>query len=134
MKKQFFLFVVTVFALILTACGGKAAETPASQLQITDPGKTIEVAAGDDFKIIIEANPTTGYHWELVGELDETVVQFVSTDYHAGEPVMPGSGGSDAWTFRAVAAGETTITLGNYPPSNDPVDPAQTLTFTIVVK
>lgn len=132
MKKQFFVFVAV--SLMLAACGGKANETPAPMIEISEPGKSIEVAAGNEFKIVIDANPSTGYHWELIGDLDGAVLEFVSNDYRASEPVMPGSGGKDVWTFKAIAAGEADITLGYYPPSNDPVDPAQTVTFTVVVK
>lgn len=130
MKKTSLLFII--FVLALTACSAKATETPA--LVISEAGKTIEVTAGNEFKIVIESNPSTGYHWEQVGDLDGNILQFVSKEYRADEPVMPGSGGKDVWTFKALAAGQTNITLGYYPPSNDPVDPAQTVTFTIVVK
>lgn len=130
MKKLSLLFAV--LALTLAACGGKATETPA--IEISDAGKSIEVAAGNEFKIVIDANPSTGYHWEIIGELDEDILQFVLKEYRADEPVMPGSGGKDVWVFKAIAPGETTIVLGYYPPSNDPVEPAQTVTFTIVVK
>jgi predicted secreted protein len=63
------------------------------------------------------------------------VVEFVSREYQSTrEPGLVGGGGLDVWTFKAVGAGETTITFGQYPPSNDPVDPEQAQTFTIVVK
>ncbi|MBV6397356.1 MAG: hypothetical protein HFACDABA_02970 [Anaerolineales bacterium] len=130
MKKISTLLIAV--ALALAACKGPASEAPA--FPISDAGKTIEVAAGNEFKIVIESNPSTGYHWDLIGELDENILQFVSTEYRADEPVLPGSGGREAWTFQAVAPGEATIVLGYYPPSNDTVEPAQTVTFTIVVK
>ncbi len=127
------LFTLLIAALTLTACGGKPTEAPVPQLEISDPGKSIEVAAGNEFKIVIESNPSTGYHWELIGNLDESVVQYVSNEFRAQEPVAPGSGGSDVWVFRAVAAGETKIVLGHYPPGQG--EPAtQEVTFTIVVK
>jgi inhibitor of cysteine peptidase len=132
MKKMFITLIVTTFAL--TACAGKSTEMPVPQLEISDPGKRIEVTAGNDFKIIIESNPSTGYHWEMTGAFEENVVKYVSNEFRAQEPVAPGSGGSDVWIFHAVAAGETTVTLGLYPPSNDPVEPTQTVTFTIIVK
>ncbi|MBI2331997.1 MAG: protease inhibitor I42 family protein, partial [Chloroflexi bacterium] len=47
----------------------------------------------------------TGYHWEFVGEPDGNVIEFVSSDYKADEPVLPGSGGVEVWTFKAVSAG-----------------------------
>jgi inhibitor of cysteine peptidase len=131
MKKLFTVLFVTVLAL--TACGGKSTEPSAEQLIISEPGKTIEVAAGNEFKIVIDSNPSTGYHWELVGDLDNAVIQFVSKDYRASEPVAPGSGGKDVWVFKALAAGETKIVLGNYPPGQGEAA-AQEVTFTIVVK
>ena len=103
------------------------------QWTFSEPGKSIEVTAGNEFKIVIASNPSTGYHWELIGSHDDGIVQFASRDYRASEPVMPGSGGEDVWTFKAIAAGETTITLGHFPPGVDDV-PAQEVTFTIVVK
>lgn len=131
MKKLPLALFIT--AVALAACGGKATEPAVEPLNISEPGKTIEVAAGDEFKIIIESNPSTGYHWDLVGALDESIVQYVSRDYRADEPVMPGSGGRDVWVFKAVAAGETTITLGYFPPGVD--GPAvQEVMFTVVVK
>jgi inhibitor of cysteine peptidase len=131
MKNLFILLVVT--ALALTACGGKSTEIPVPQLEISDPGKSIEVTAGNEFKIIIDSNPSTGYHWELVGALDESIVKLVSNEFRASEPVAPGSGGSDVWVFKAIAAGETTITLGNYPPGEGQLA-EQEITFTIIVK
>ena len=130
MKK--ILLLAAVLLLVLSACGGKA--TPTAEFVISEPGKSIEVTAGNEFKIVIESNPSTGYHWNLIGDLDANLLQFISNEYRASEPVMPGSGGKEVWTFKALAAGETTITLGYYPPSNDPVEPAQTVTFTVVVK
>jgi inhibitor of cysteine peptidase len=130
MKKL--LTVLFASALTLTACG-KPTEASVEPLTISEPGKSIEVAAGNEFKIIIASNPSTGYHWELIGNLDDALIQFVSKDYRASEPVMPGSGGKDVWVFKALAAGETKIVLGHYPPAQG--EPAgQEVTFTIVVK
>jgi len=124
--------ILLIALALLAACGGKATSTPA--FSISDAGKTIEVAAGNEFKIVIESNPSTGYHWEMIGELEESLLQFVSSEYRADEPVAPGSGGKEVWTFKALAPGEAAIVLGYYPPSNDAVEPAQTVTFTVVVK
>jgi inhibitor of cysteine peptidase len=129
MKKILFYLVICAFAL--SACGGDDND---DIFQISDPARQLEAAAGNEFKIVIDSNPSTGYHWELVEELDESVVEFVSREYRADEPVLAGSGGVDVWTFKALAAGETHITLGYYPPSNDPVEPQQTVLFTVIVK
>jgi predicted secreted protein len=124
------LYLTLALAFLLGACSGGTAD-----LQPTDPASAIEAEAGKEFTIVLTSNPTTGYHWELVGDLDGDVIEFVSQEYQStSEPGLAGGGGLDIWTFRAVGAGETTITLGHYPPSNDPVDPEETQTFTVIVK
>ena len=134
MKRILTFFTI---AMLLSACslaGVTEEPTVVPQLNISDPAKILEASAGNEFKIIIDSNPTTGYHWEIIGEVDAGVVEFVSRDFRGDEPVAVGSGGVDVWVFKAVAAGETHITLGYYPPSNDPVEPQQTVTFTVTVK
>ncbi len=134
MKRILTFFTI---AMLLSACslaGVTEEPTVVPQLNISDPAKILEASAGNEFKIIIDSNPTTGYHWEIIGEVDADVVEFVSRDFRGDEPVAVGSGGVDVWVFKAVAAGETDITLGYYPPSNDPVEPQQTVTFTVTVK
>ena len=128
MKK--ILLLILLVSISLTACGGDALAA-----KVTDAQQPIMVGVGKEFTIILEANPTTGYHWEVMGELDQDVVEFIKTDYTStSEPNLVGGGGLDIWTFKAVNAGETRVTLGYYPPSNDPVDPQQATTFTVIVK
>ena len=132
---KIYIILYIVLSAILTACG-RGIETggPTGDYQISDPAKNLEAAARNEFKIMINSNPTTGYHWKLAGELDTKVVEFLSNDYKGNEPVMPGSGGVEIWTFKALSAGETEITLGYYPPSNAPANPQQTVTFTVKIK
>jgi inhibitor of cysteine peptidase len=130
MKKFFAFLFITV---LLTSCSGKT-EIQDKSLVVSDPAKKLEAATGSEFKIVIDSNPSTGYHWELGDDLDENIVKFVSKDYNADEPVIPGSGGRDVWVFKAMKAGEAHITLLCYPPSNGSVEPQQKATFTVTVK
>lgn len=131
MKK---LFVMLSILLLSSACSSLKPEVePASEVAVTDPATRIEVKRGEVFEIVIDSNPSTGYHWEIVGMLNENVVLFNSRDYTADQPVMPGSGGVEVWTFSAVSAGETQITLGSYPPGVGG-EPDQTVVFEIVVR
>ena len=133
-----------LFALILlTGCGTSTptptptlpptAETPNTLPEPTDPTELITVNAGEAFELVVPSNPSTGYQWDIVPELDVNIVEFVAQDYLAEEPVMPGSGGVDVWTFRALNTGDTTIVLGYYPPGND-TDSDETVTFSIRVE
>lgn len=130
---------LTLFVTLFAACSTSSPTqeiaptvNPAGSTRpaVTDPFQPIEVQAGETFHIVIDSNPSTGYHWEIVNELNG--VEFVSTEYTADEPVAPGSGGVDVWTFKAVSAGEAQITLGSYPPGA--TEPEQNVTFHIVVK
>ena len=119
------LLVFLFLATLLTACG--------SSKQIGPEG-IVETSVGKEFKVVLDSNPSTGYHWDVVGKLDTNVVELVSNNYRASQPVIPGSGGQDVWVFKAVGTGETSITLGYYPPSNNPTEPEKTQTFTVKVK
>lgn len=133
------LSVLLASLIFLTAC---AAPTPApavvdpassSMPALTDPAQPISVKAGDIFMIVVESNPSTGYHWEMIGPLDDGHLELVSREYTAQEPVMPGSGGVEVWTLKAVTSGETSFVLGNYPPGEG-TSSEQDLQFTISIQ
>jgi predicted secreted protein len=63
----------------------------------TDPKKPIEVAAGQKFTIILGANHTTGYRWELSGSIDKNIVDLVGSEYKASDTPKVGSGGREVW-------------------------------------
>lgn len=119
MKTKLYLLLASV--IFLAAC---TAPTPAPAVDpagstmpaLTDPSQPITVKAGETFFIVVESNPSTGYHWEMIGPLDDAHLELLSHEYTASEPVMPGSGGVEVWTLKAVASGEALFVLGNYPP------------------
>jgi inhibitor of cysteine peptidase len=142
MKRLYALWIVT---FLLAGCGTSSssatqtptplpiAETPSTLPEPTDHTQLITVKAGETFELVVPSNSSTGYRWDIIPDLDTNVVELVGQSYIAEQPVMPGSGGVDVWTFRAAHAGETTIALGYYPPDND-TDPEETVTFSIQVE
>lgn len=136
------IYVLWIATLLLTSCAALSstptptatlpatAETPNTLPEPTDPTQLITVKAGETFELVLPSNSSTGYRWNIIPELGETIVQFVEQNYIAEQPVMPGSGGMDIWTFRAVSAGDTMVVLGYYPPGND-TDPDEVVTFSI---
>ncbi len=142
MKRIFFLWIVII---LLAGCRTSSstatqtptplpiAETPSTLPEPTDHTQLITVKAGETFELVVPSNSSTGYRWDIIPELDTNVVELVGQNYIAEQPVKPGSGGVDVWTFRAAHAGETTIALGYYPPDND-ADPEETVTFSIQVE
>lgn len=140
MKRISLVLVITVlmtgcatFSFTPTPTLPPTAETPNPLPEPTDPTQLLTVAPAETFDIVVPSNPSTGYRWNIIPELDENIVQFVGQTYIAEQPTAIGSGGVDVLTFRAVNAGDTTIVLGYYPPSND-TDPEETVTFSIHVE
>ena len=140
MRTISFLLVVTI---LLSGCAASSstptptlpptAASPTILPEPSDPTQLITVKAGETFDIVVPSNPSTGYRWNIIPELDETIVQPAEQGFIPEQPVMPGSGGMDMWRFRAVSAGDTTIVLGYYPPGNE-TDPEEVLTFSIHVE
>ena len=137
------IFVSLVMIILLAGCASSSftptptlpptAETQSILPEPSDHTQLITVKAGETFELVVPSNPSTGYHWDINPELDENLIQFVSRDYIPEQPVMPGSGGVDIWTFRAINPGDTTVVLGYYPPA-DTNDPEEVVTFSIQVE
>jgi predicted secreted protein len=144
MKRIYFLLLVMFLLAGCVTPTSTATSTPTATLPLTeepastlpeptDPTQLIMVKSGETFELVLSSNPSTGYHWEVIPELDAATVELVNRDYMAEQPVAPGSGGMDVWTFRALNVGETTIALGYYPPDPDS-EPEETITFSIQVE
>ena len=52
----------------------------------------------------------------------------------AGEPPLPGTGGTEFWTFKATALGETAISMEYSQPWEGGEKAVQTFDLTVVVK
>ena len=120
---KYYALLLLALSLLATGC---------RSLEETDPATPIEVKAGDEFTIVVQSNPSTGYRWQLAEPLDETIIHLLAKEYREDKPIRPGSGGWDVWKFEAVAPGETEITLNHFPANSDTV-PYETATFTVTV-
>ena len=68
------------------------------------------VTEGKEFTITLDSNPSTGYKWELQNQ-DETMVTFISCKYARTDNLLPGSGGKEIWTLKAIKKGKTVISF-----------------------
>jgi inhibitor of cysteine peptidase len=95
--------------------------------------KPIKVTVGQEFKISLQSNPTTGYRWQFAKAPDEKILKLLREDYEHPNSNLAGAGGKQIWTFKALAYGKTTLEL-NYIRSwetNSP--PAQSTNFVVYV-
>jgi inhibitor of cysteine peptidase len=102
---------------------------------VTEPGP-VSLGVGDRATLELEANPTTGYQWELATEPDAAVVSVVSDTYTASttDSGMVGAGGTQRIVIQGVAAGSTTLELRYVRPWETDGAAAQTASFDITVE
>ena len=142
MEKNLHYLIFPAILLLLAACGGPPStpivsppDIPAdAKYVLTDPSVQLEVAAGGEFYIAVESNPTTGYHWEVMNSWNPNIMVMVANEYQSTSPEgVAGGGGMDIWQFDALSAGDATFTISYFPPG-DATDPQQTLTFTVNIR
>lgn len=73
--------------------------------------KPIAVGVGQEFKLALESNPSTGNQWLLAKPLDERLLKLLGTEYRRGRSGTPGAPGNEILTFRALSDGKTEIRL-----------------------
>ena len=74
--------------------------------RLEDPRGPLEVAAGELLAIVLPANPTTGYSWQV--EADGAYLALVSQEFETRGPGV-GAGGREAFQFRALQPGGTRL-------------------------
>ena len=119
------------FALVLAQCATAQKEAPS----FDNPDKLIEVTSGQEFRIVLDANPTTGFTWQLSSPLDDTLVTVVGNSYDAPSTSgRVGAGGKQTWTFKAMRRGQTAIGLLYARPWEKGVDPEKKLMFSVIIR
>ena len=94
----------------------------------------IAALAGDRFVVTLASNATTGYKWRLGNTLDGKILKLVDSVYNAPEDPVPGKGGTESWTFQALAKGKAAIVLEYARPWEKDVKPAKTQAFKVGVE
>jgi len=100
-----------------------------------DAGSTLEMKAGDSLEIILQANPTTGYRWEVASN-DTSVLKNIGIEYQADKVPsgIVGSGGKTIMRFMAIKEGETFLQLVYRRPFEKDMPPVKKFELIVVVK
>ncbi len=120
--------IVLIFA-VLMAYGLGPQEV---KLTAADNGSEIELKKGQTLAITLEANPTTGYTWEIA-ELGERVLRQVGEIEFEPESELIGAGGVQIIRFEVVNAGQATLKLVYHRPWETDVEPLRTFSIQVVV-
>ena len=94
----------------------------------------MEARTGEEFTIILSANPTTGYQWQLAEPLNKKIVLLLNSEYIAEKPGLIGSGGKEMWRFKALRKGSADIKFKYVRPWEKNIPPESIKKFTISIK
>ena len=136
----------TLAAVLVALLGAACSSNPAADVWNRAPivrngdasidGRSEVVKRGDTLAVHLDANPSTGYRWELTRLAGASVVQVGLPDYQpetaAGVPRV-GAPGHTTFRFRALQAGTSSIELAYRRPWEADVAPAKTVRFEIAV-
>jgi len=100
------LGIFTVLALIICTAG--CVQQPAVTFTQEDNNTTVQVAAGSQFAVQLESNPTTGYEWNATVSKGLLITNSrYQQDANPGN--MVGVGGNQIWVVKASAVGKQTF-------------------------
>lgn len=128
-RKPLFFAALALILVLAAACGSSSV-----QLTAENNGGQAEVKAGQEFTVVLEGNPSTGYTWEAQ-DLDTAMFELVGEPEFVGDSAdLVGSGGTLTLTFKALQAGTATLNLVYHRPWETDVAPIDTYSVTITVK
>jgi inhibitor of cysteine peptidase len=125
--------LIVISITLLMACAACGRSTQGITITEQQAGKTVELKNGDDFVVTLEGNPTTGYTWEMA-PTENAIVQVVGEPGFQQDNNLLGSPGKITLHFKAIQAGEQTLTLIYHRPWEKDTPPLQTFELTVVVK
>lgn len=102
------------------------------KLTENDSGKTVEMWVGDEVEIILPANPTTGYLWE-VSSPDTDILKLDKESFVADTPAI-GAEGLETLKFHALATGKSELKLIFHRPFEQNTPPLETFAITAIIK
>lgn len=115
---------LVALAGLVSACSGRTNPEPPAPLELTqaESGTTQDLQTGQELRVALDANPTTGYQWDVVGETPVLIERSGEPRFTPASDAL-GAGGTQVWTFVAVSAGEGTLKM-KYWRSFEPTVPA----------
>lgn len=93
-------------------------------------GGTVQVQAGETFRLQLSESPTTGYRWHLASPTD-AALRLVDDSFEVSQD-KPGAGGLRHWTFTAERPAVVTLQFDRKRAWE--TQAAETFTVTIDVK
>ena len=95
----------------------------------------IEMRTNKVITVILCSNQSTGYQWNEQADIsDTTVIEQASHEFNAPVSSEPGAPGKEKYTFKALKAGTSTISLEYSQPWDGGEKAAWTCTLNVTIK
>ena len=138
-KKMYFIggALIAILIIVVLLLAYTPSETPTDNgmnLSEADNGRTIKLTTGQVVTITLDANPTTGYTWEVVEAPSGQVMHQVGKIEFESESEAIGAGGVQIITFEVVNAGQTSLSLVYHRPWETDVEPLKTFAIHVVAR
>jgi inhibitor of cysteine peptidase len=136
LKGALLLGVGVVAAVLLAGCS-LIPTGPSSNAGTTvvltqgDNGSQVQLHQGDTLAIELDSNPTTGYRWDVDGQLSPNL--HLMSDTFVSDANIPGAGGTQTLRFATVATGQATLQLMYHRPWEQGVPPIQTYQVQVTI-
>lgn len=127
--REFTAPLIPLCLIILLA--GCSAGNPIQLCQV-DTGRTIRMEPADTLKIVLDANPTTGYQWKAL-PWETKVIEQIDKPVYKPKSEAIGSGGESTFRFRALTTGRTSLKFIYYRAFEKGVPPVKSFRVTVVV-
>jgi inhibitor of cysteine peptidase len=98
-----------------------------------DQGKeVVTMSVGDSLEVILKANPTTGYRWDVTSLSTQWIV--LADSNYTPSSTLCGAGGLASYRFVAVSPGTCLLTMAYARPWEKNVPPIQTYALTLIIE
>ena len=104
-----------------------------TSVEVKGDAQTVRATAGQEVTLLLEANPSTGYSWDLAEAPGGWKVQMIDHEYVAPKEGVPGQGGHEAWRMGAIAVGTAELKFVYRRPWEKDKAPAKTVTVKMEV-
>ena len=133
-NNRFSLIALLTLLVALTVATGCSPQQQEVKATIDDDGREMQLKKGQTLVVTLEANPTTGYSWEVAEPFDEQVLRQAGEPEFKQESDLIGAGGVQILRFEAVNAGQITLTLAYRRSWEKDVEPLDTYSIQVVVR
>lgn len=138
--KLWLVVILMALAALLAGCGASAkAGTAGGDVVLAreDLGQKVVLQEGQNLVITLEANPSTGYRWDVADAANQVLAQAGEPEFESGaqgQADVVGASGVQILRFEAKETGTTTLTLVYHRPWETGVEPLETLTVEVEVQ